>query len=100
MGPMKDLIAQIPKEMRGDQKIDNNKINEFQDNSKKFRFMCDSMNEKERKAPELIYSNFSRKKRIAKGSGLSEKKIDELLTQYKLMREQLKGISKYLKHFI
>ena len=100
MGPLKKLISMMPKDMTGNKKIDDSKIEEMEDNNKKFKFMCDSMNKKERKAPELVFENYSRKNRISKGSGLSQKKIDELLNQYKVMKEQLKGMSHYLKHLI
>ena len=62
----------------GNKRVDDNKILEIEDNNKKFKIMNDSMNEKERKTPELIFENYSRKIRLSKGSGISIKKIEPL----------------------
>ena len=47
-----------------------------------------SMTPKERRKPELI--NFSRKKRIAAGSGTSLEDINKLLRQFEQMKKMMK----------
>jgi signal recognition particle subunit SRP54 len=58
----------------------------------KWRFIIQSMTKDEKKNPEII--NESRRKRIAKGSGVTEHEIKDLVKQYnnsKTMMKQAKG---------
>jgi len=57
---------------------------------KKYKYIIDSMTEKERKNADLIHS--SRIKRIAKGSGTSQKDVRDLLKQYKQTKKLIKKI--------
>jgi signal recognition particle subunit SRP54 len=50
-----------------------------------------SMNKAERKDPDLI--DFSRKKRISKGSGTSLEEVGQLLKQFAMMQKFLKQTS-------
>ncbi|HDG63783.1 MAG TPA: signal recognition particle protein Srp19, partial [Thermococcus sp.] len=52
----------------------------------------DSMTEEELENPEII--NYSRIKRIARGSGTRPKDVRELLNQYKQMKKFFKGMDK------
>ena len=49
---------------------------------KKIKAMINSMTPKERKDPDLILKNNSRKKRIAQGSGLSLQEVNKILKQF------------------
>ena len=58
----------------------------------KWRFIIQSMNRDEKRNPEII--NESRRKRIARGSGLTEHEVKDLVKQYsnsKTMMKQSKG---------
>jgi len=52
----------------------------------------DSMTEKELEKPKII--NYSRIKRISKGSGRNEKDVRELLNQYNMMKKMFKQFGK------
>ncbi len=55
---------------------------------KRWKYALDSMTKEERRNPEII--NASRIKRIAKGSGVSEAEIREMLNAYKQAKRMLK----------
>jgi signal recognition particle subunit SRP54 len=58
----------------------------------KWRFIIQSMTKDEKKSPEIV--NESRRKRIARGSGLTEHEVKELVKQYsssKTLMKQTKG---------
>ena len=55
---------------------------------KRWKYALDSMTEEERKNPEVI--NASRIRRIAKGSGVSEAEIREMLSAYRQVKRMLK----------
>jgi len=54
---------------------------------KKWRVIVNSMTKEERKNPEII--NYSRIKRIAKGSGTKEEDVRELLSAYKKIKKMI-----------
>ncbi len=54
---------------------------------KKWRVIVNSMTKEERKNPEII--NYSRIKRIAKGSGTKEEDVKELLASYKKIKKMI-----------
>jgi signal recognition particle subunit SRP54 len=55
---------------------------------KKYKYIIDSMTKEERKNADLIHS--SRIKRIAKGSGTSEKDVRDLIKHYKQVKKFMK----------
>lgn len=57
-----------------------------------YRIVMDSMTEKELEKPKII--NYSRIKRISKGSGRDEKDVRELLNQYNMMKKMFKQFGK------
>ncbi len=80
LGSMKSIIGMIPglSQMAGplkDMDFENS------DEIKRIKALIGSMTPKERETPSLM--NPSRKKRIAKGSGLSEVQINKILKQFK-----------------
>ena len=83
MGNVKDLIGMIPgmgKAMKG---ID------FDDNAfKAVEAMISSMTPYEREHPDCI--NYSRKNRIAKGSGNSIEEVNRIMKQFDQMRKMMK----------
>lgn len=55
--------------------------------------IIDSMTKKERDDHTLLTTTLSRRKRIAKGSGNSLKKVDELLNEYIMMRKMIRQMT-------
>ncbi|MCF0203005.1 MAG: signal recognition particle protein [Bacteroidaceae bacterium] len=83
MGNIKDLAAMIPgvgKALK-DVDIDNNAF-------KSVEAMIQSMTPKERTNPELL--NTSRRKRIAKGSGVDIQEVNRLIKQFDQTRKMMK----------
>ncbi|WP_187647872.1 signal recognition particle protein [Nitrosophilus labii] len=81
MGSLKSLISMIP----GMGNIASALKNVDLDNSKeikKIKAMISSMTPKERKDPDLIMKNNSRKRRIAQGAGLSQQEVNKILKQF------------------
>ncbi len=81
MGSLKSLISMIP----GMGNVASALKNVDLDNSKeikKIKAMISSMTPKERKDPDLIMKNNSRKRRIAQGAGLSQQEVNKILKQF------------------
>ena len=90
LGSMKSIIGMIPglSQMAGplkDMDFENS------DEIKRIKALIGSMTEKERIEPSLM--NPSRKRRIAKGSGLSEVQINKILKQFKNASKMAKKLS-------
>jgi len=90
LGSMKSIIGMIPglSQMAGplkDMDFENS------DEIKRIKALIGSMTVKEREQPSLI--NPSRKKRIAKGSGLSEMQVNKILKQFKNASKMAKKLS-------
>ena len=83
MGNMKDLMGMIPgaNKMMGDVDFDN-------DSFKHIEAMIGSMTPMERTQPELL--NYSRKNRIAKGSGRDINEVNQLIKQFSQMSKMMK----------
>jgi signal recognition particle subunit SRP54 len=90
LGSMKSIIGMIPglSQMAGpikDMDFENS------DEIKRIKALIGSMTPKERETPSLI--NPSRKKRIAKGSGLSDVQVNKILKQFKNASKMAKKLS-------
>lgn len=90
LGSMKSIIGMIPglSQMAGplkDMDFENS------DEIKRIKALIGSMTPKEREQPSLM--NPSRKRRIAKGSGLSEMQINKILKQFKNASKMAKKLS-------
>ena len=62
-----------------------------QEKLKRFKIIMDSMTEEEMENPQLIRA--SRVKRIARGSGMENKDVKELLKYYNMTKRMMKGFS-------
>jgi signal recognition particle subunit SRP54 len=72
--------------------IKEDQLDTLQNKMEKWRFIIQSMTKEEKKNPDII--NDSRRKRIARGSGMTEHDVKELMKQYnnsKIMMKQTKG---------
>lgn len=85
MGPLKGLLKMIPGMSYN---IPDDKMNMAEDALKRWRVIIQSMTPKEREKPKILSS--SRIRRVARGSGTTEKEVKELLSQYNNMKKMMK----------
>ncbi len=93
LGPLSQVVEMLPKSgpLRG---LDASQVDESQ--LKRVEAIIDSMTPLERQRPQVL--NGSRKRRIARGSGVSVQQINQLLKQYREMQKMFKGVKgKWLK---
>jgi len=84
-GSLKKVLEHIPG-FSG--QVDAKELDKAEDRVKVYKSIIQSMTGEEKTDPEVI--NSSRLKRIAKGSGRSEKDVRELLSRYKQMKAMVK----------
>jgi signal recognition particle subunit SRP54 len=87
MGPFKRILKMLPGMSYN---IPDDKIDMAEDRLEKWRVIIQSMTHNERDDPKTF--NASRIKRVARGSGTSEKEIKELLQQYGMMKKMIKTL--------
>jgi signal recognition particle subunit SRP54 len=92
MGTFKKLMNLIP---GMSYKIPDEMLNTAEGRLEKWRVMIQSMTATEKENPKIF--NASRMKRVARGSGTSEKEVKELLKQYAMMRRMLKTMRRQKK---
>jgi signal recognition particle subunit SRP54 len=89
MGPINKIAEMLPgglsTKMKG---VD---MNNTQEKLGKFKIIMDSMTNEEMENPHLVRA--SRVKRIARGSGLENKDVKELLKYYNMTKRMMKGFS-------
>jgi signal recognition particle subunit SRP54 len=85
MGPFRKIFKMLPG-MSYD--VPEEMLNTAEDRLEKWRVIIQSMRPVERDNPKIL--NSSRVRRVARGSGTSEKDVKELLKQYAMMRRMLK----------
>ena len=89
MGPLSKVAEMLPFGQSG--KLKDIDMDETQNKLKRFRVIMDSMTEEERENPDVIKS--SRIKRIARGAGVENKNVKELLKYYNMTKRMMKGFS-------
>lgn len=87
MGPFSKLLKMIP---GLGYEVPDDVVNVAEERLKKWHVIIQSMTPEEREKPQII--NASRIRRIARGSGTSEKDVKDLLNQYVLMRQMMKAL--------
>lgn len=87
MGPFKKLLRMIP---GFSYDIPDEMLEVAEDRLEKWRVIIQSMTPKEKENPKIL--NASRIRRIARGSGTSEKDVKELIKQYSMMKRMLKTL--------
>jgi signal recognition particle subunit SRP54 len=85
LGPLRHLLKMIPGLTY---KIPDETMEIAEDRLEKWRVIIESMTPEEREEPKIF--NSSRIRRVARGSGTSEKEVRELLKQYKTMKKMMK----------
>ncbi|MBP1662118.1 MAG: signal recognition particle protein Srp54 [Thermoplasmatales archaeon] len=89
MGPLSKIAEMLPGGMSG--KLKNVDMDETQGKLKRFRVILDSMTNQERENPDCIQA--SRIRRIAKGAGVENKDVKEVLKYYNMTKRMMKGFS-------
>ena len=85
MGPFRKVLKMLPG-MSYD--VPEEMLNTAENRLEKWRVIIQSMTPEEKENPKIISS--SRGRRVARGSGTSEKDVKELLKQYVMMRKMLR----------
>ena len=91
MGDLNDLVGMIPganKLKLGDKRVDEVQL-------KKQKAIIQSMTQEERQNPKIL--NYSRRKRIAAGSGTEVQDVNRLIKQFEQTRDMMKRMSKSKK---
>jgi signal recognition particle subunit SRP54 len=86
MGPFSKVLSMLPG--MSSSNLPPEMLNTAEGRLDKWRVIIQSMTPNERENPKIL--NSSRAKRIARGSGTTEKEVKELLKQYIMMRKMLK----------
>jgi len=87
MGPLSGIMEMIPGlKLALPEEI----VHLQEEKLKKYKYIIDSMTKEERENPEIIHA--SRIKRIAKGAGVSEKDVRDLLKHYELTKKVIKKV--------
>ena len=90
MGSLGGLMKMIP----GMNKIDDGMLKQGEQQLKNIEAMIGSMTEVERRQPELLASQPSRRRRIAAGSGHTAADVDKVLADFQKMRGFMQQLSK------
>ena len=89
MGPLNKIADMLPGNFSG--RIKNVDMNTTENKLRKFRIIMDSMTNEEMDNPNIVRA--SRIKRIARGSGVENKDVKELLKYYNMTKRMMKGLS-------
>ena len=89
MGPLSKIAEMLPGGFAG--KVKDINMDDTQNKLKKFRIIMDSMTEEEMNDPNIIRA--SRIKRIARGAGVENRHVKELLKYYNMTKRMMKGFS-------
>lgn len=92
MGPLKNIVNMIP---GMGNRVPDEALEEAEGRMKTWRYILQSMTKDERENPKVL--NYSRMKRVAKGSGTEEKDVRELVKRYGAMRSFMKTMGKKRK---
>ena len=87
MGSIQDLVGMLP---GMDKQLDDVELDD--DAFKPIEAIIDSMTPQERQDPSLL--NASRRRRIAKGAGVTVRDVNELMNQFGQMKKMMKTMSK------
>jgi signal recognition particle subunit SRP54 len=90
MGPLKQVMSMIPLGKLG-MKVSDDMFAVTQEKMKKYKYIMDSMTDKELEEPKHI--NSPRITRISRGSGTKYDEVRELLKYHKMMQKTMKGMS-------
>jgi len=88
MGPLKKVLGMLP----GAYNLPDDAMENAEEKMDAWRVMIQSMTTEEVEEPKIIDS--SRARRIARGSGRTEKEVKELVNQYTMMKKMMKSLKR------
>ena len=88
MGPLKKVLGMLP----GASNLPDDAMENAEEKMDAWRVMIQSMTKDEVEEPKIIDS--SRARRIARGSGRTEKEVKELVNQYSRMKKMMKSMKR------
>lgn len=91
IGSLDKLLDLIPGLGKAKEKISAEELESQQNKTKRWLYIIQSMTKQEKEDPEIIEKQTSRISRIAKGSGTTTREVRDLITQYKLLKNLIKG---------
>ncbi len=89
MGPLRKLLQMIP---GVSYKVPDEAVEVAEDRIKQWKYILQSMTQEERDEPKIL--NASRIRRIARGSGTSERDVRDLIKQHAAMRQVMRSMGK------
>jgi signal recognition particle subunit SRP54 len=92
LGPLDQLVGMLP---GGSQMLQGADMSKSEKEFRRMEGMICAMTPKERQTPALL--NASRRKRIAKGSGVSVAELNTLLNRFTQMQQMMKKMGKFQK---
>ncbi|GIU70663.1 MAG: signal recognition particle protein [Candidatus Nitrosocaldaceae archaeon] len=93
MGSLRNIFEHLPGLSAAVKEED---VDVMEEKMKRWRYIIQSMTKDERANPDLF--NASRIRRVARGSGTSEREVKELLTQYKRSKDVMKSVKGRAMH--
>ena len=91
LGSLRGILKLIP----GMPKITEEQTEMAEKEMRSFEIVINSMTKEERAHPEIF--KFSRKQRVASGSGTSLQQVNKVLKKYEQMKEMMKKMEQYKK---
>jgi signal recognition particle subunit SRP54 len=91
MGPLGKVAEMLPGGFPGKGNIKEKDMAETENRLKKFKVIMNSMTDEEMNDPSIVRA--SRIKRIARGAGVENRNVKELLKYYNVMKRTMKGLS-------
>lgn len=88
---------QMMKMMPGMNQISEKQLYVIEKEMKVFESIINSMTNEEREMPDILISSPSRRRRIARGSGRTEKEVGDMLAKFMGMRQQMQRFGKMMK---
>jgi signal recognition particle subunit SRP54 len=91
MGSLRKVAEMLPGGFPGKGKVKQEDMDSTENKLQKFRIIMDSMTDEEMNDPTIVRA--SRIKRIARGSGVENRDVKELLKYYNMTKKMMKGFS-------
>jgi signal recognition particle subunit SRP54 len=88
MGPLKKIWSMMP----GGQGVSDDMIDIAEEKLDSWKYILQSMRKDEMEEPKIL--NSSRIRRVARGSGKSEKEVKELINQYNAVKKMMKSFKR------
>lgn len=88
MGPLRKVLGMLP----GGYNVTEDAMQDAEEKMDAYRVMIQSMTKEEVEEPRIIDS--SRARRIAHGSGRSEREVKQLVNQYMMMKKMMKSLKR------